>query len=122
MSESYSTSHLAIDFDHWSDLANSDPEAFEARRNQLIEEVIRRAPSHRQQRLRGLQWRLDRVRERSQTPMAACIRISEMMWDALMGEYGLRDTLESLSEPGAVRRTRPRARVFSLDAARRGLS
>lgn len=122
MSESHTMRHLQIDFDHWSDLASSDPAAFEARRNQLIEDVIRRAPAHRQQRLRGLQWRLDLVRSRSQTPLAACIRISEMMWEAVIGEGGLRDTLECVADPAKLPSRRPRAQVVPLRNARRDLS
>ena len=108
-----------FDFEHWSHLASEDPEAFEARRQALIEDLINSAPRHRQPRLRGLQWRLDMVRQRSRTPLAACIRMSEMMWDSLLGEGGLRDTLESLTRAHATQPARPRARVLYLDDARR---
>ena len=59
------------------------------------------------------------VRQRSRTPLAACIRMSEMMWDSLLGEGGLRDTLESLTRAHATQPARPRARVLYLDDARR---
>ncbi len=107
MPKSEPIQHTEIDFDNLSDLAASDPEAFEAQRSALIEQVIQRAPRHRQQRLRGLQWRVDIVRERSQTPLAACIRMSEMMWDTLVGEGGLRDSLEYLSNPADAGLLRP---------------
>jgi hypothetical protein len=119
MPDSYSTRQAHIDFEQWSSLAALDPEAFEARRHQLIEDVIRSAPQHRQPRLRGLQWRLDRVRERSGTPLAACIRMSEMMWEALLGEGGLRDSLECLTQARPQPPRRPSAQVFQLDAVRR---
>jgi hypothetical protein len=101
-----------IDFDDWAKLAKSDPDAFEAQRKKAIEEMIQRMPEHRQQRIRCLQWKVDQVRSRSSTPMAACIRISEMMWDSLVGEGGLRDALAQLgSEPS---QPLPRAAVLQL--------
>lgn len=118
MSDSYSTRQGHFDFEHWSSLASQDPVAFEARRHELIEGVIRTAPPHRQPRLRGLQWRLDMVRQRSRTPLAACIRMSEMMWDSVLGEGGLRDALECLTQARPEPPRRPAARVIPLDRAR----
>jgi hypothetical protein len=100
-----------IDFDEWSKLASSDPEGFEALRTQTLDEVIRHAPEKRQHRLRCLQWRVDQARRTSRTPMAACIRISRMMWDSVLKEDGLLERLESL-------RGAPHARA--LPAAPRG--
>lgn len=119
MSESSTERQSIIDFDHWSDLASSNPEAFEAHRNRLIEDAIRNAPAHRQHRLRCLQWRLDQVRSRAHTPLAACIRMSEMMWDALAGEGGLRDTLGLLADPDAAVPVRQDAVILSFDPGRR---
>ena len=85
-----------IDFDHWSDLAKADPEAFEAKRAEVIEEMIRAMPAHKQHRMRCLQWKIDQVRSQCSTPMAACIKLSEMMWDSLIGPGGLNETLERL--------------------------
>jgi len=34
---------------------------------------------HRE-RLRGLQWRIDRLREQASNPLAACVQISNLMW------------------------------------------
>lgn len=119
MSDSYPIPRGHFDFEQWSSLATQDPQAFEARRHELIEDLIRSAPPHRQPRLRGLQWRLDMVRKRSRTPLAACIRMSEMMWESLLGEGGLRDSLESLAQARPQRLPRVRARVLYLDEARR---
>jgi hypothetical protein len=85
-----------IDFNQWAQLAKSDPEAFEAKRAQLIEETILRMPAHKQQRMRCLQWKIDQVRRQAGNPMAACIKISEMMWDSLAGPGGLQEALERL--------------------------
>lgn len=84
-----------FDFNEWSHLARTDPQAFEVRRAQVIERAIRRAPPEKQQRLRGLQWRVDQERARCASPMAACVRISQMMWESLLGEHGLLDTLQN---------------------------
>lgn len=85
---------LKMDFDQWHSLASEDPQGFEQLRRSLLEEVISRAPQRRQRRLRGLQWRVDQVRSHAPNPMAACISLSSMMWDAFAGEHGLVDTLK----------------------------
>lgn len=87
-----------LNFDQWAQLAKSDPEAFEARRAATIEAAIQRMPAHKQQRMRCLQWKIDQVRDRASNPMAACIKLSEMMWDSLVGPGGLRDALERLGD------------------------
>ncbi len=103
-----------VDFDQWAELAKSDPEAFEARRAEVIEDMISRMPPHKQHRMRCLQWKIDQVRAQCKTPMAACIKLSEMMWDSLVGPGGLKDALERLSmdEPQPL----PRARVLEFPA------
>ena len=85
-----------IDFDDWSELAKTDPAGFEARRAQVIEEFIESAPAGKQHRLRCLQWRIDRARSKAKTPLAACIRLSQMMWESLMGEHGLLEATDDL--------------------------
>lgn len=85
-----------IDFDEWSALATNDPVRFEALRAQALDEAIRRAPPDRQHRLRCLQWRVDQVRRTSRTPIAACVRISRMMWDSVTGQGGLLENLDDL--------------------------
>lgn len=88
-----------IDFEYWSLLASTDPQKFEQLRQDQIELIIEKASSQRQQRrLRGLQWRIDRIREQHKdSAMAACIAISELMWDTF--EH-LSDLLQSTQEYG----------------------
>ncbi len=43
-----------INFDEWSALASTDPEAFEHLRASLVSQVLERAPERRQERLRWL--------------------------------------------------------------------
>ena len=70
-----------IDFDHWSELAKSDPDSFEQLRDRTLQACINRSSSAHQARLRCLQWRIDQIRSQSGTPLAACVKISGIMWD-----------------------------------------
>lgn len=97
---SASTSSPPQNFDEWAALAQSDPRAFEARRSQVIDQAIRKAPAHKQQRLRCIQWRLDTIRLTSRTPMVACLRMNHMLWEAVIGDNGL---LNCLQQPDAAR-------------------
>ncbi|QKT03432.1 DUF3135 domain-containing protein [Ectothiorhodospiraceae bacterium 2226] len=92
------------DFDEWARLAQRDPAAFECRRAEVLEAHIRRAPPHRQLRLRRLQWRVDATRRRTRNPLVACSRLYALMWDAVAGAGGLVETLRG----GAPRRPAPR--------------
>ena len=87
------TERLKMDFEQWSTLASEDPAGFERRRREMIDELIGAASQRCRQRLRGLQWRIDQVRDHSPNPMAACISLSNMMWESFAGEEGLADTL-----------------------------
>jgi len=73
---------MEFDWETWSELARTDPEGFERKRNEAIEAVIASAPEHRRQRLIGLQCRVDLERQRSSSALGACIRISKLMWES----------------------------------------
>ncbi len=107
-----------FDFDEWAILAADDPAAFEAHRAALIEAFIDSTPRERQQRLRRLQWKIDRTRECAPNPVAACIRISKMMWDSLLGDGGLLEALEAAR--GGGRRCRPKSEAKVLAFRRVG--
>ncbi len=100
-----------IDFDEWSQLAAADPPAFEARRAELLEAWIRRSADHRQPRLRRLQWRIDQVRRLSKSPLGACIKINDLMLEALLGEGGLLEQMDTLRGPRPLPRS---ARVIPI--------
>ena len=85
-----------FDFAHWSRLASEDPERFEAERAEVIADLIDQAPSSVRRRMVGLQWQVDRVREKASNPMAACVQMSRMMWDSVLGQGGLLETLDRL--------------------------
>jgi hypothetical protein len=84
-----------IDFTEWAELASADPEAFEEKREEAVESFICSVPGEsRRKRLRHLQWQIDGIRHRSQSPLGACMKISNMMWDSVYGEGGLLDALK----------------------------
>lgn len=84
---------FAIDFEEWSNLARRDPKGFEARRRAMLDSFIEAQPVERRPRLACLQWRVDRIRERSSTPLLACQRLSQLMWNAFAGPVGLMQVL-----------------------------
>jgi len=88
-----------FDFDSLSLLAQSDPQAFEAKRLEMVGQMIESAPESLRQRLRSFQWRIDRERERSDNPLQACIRISNMMWDMVYADRGFLWSLQALADP-----------------------
>jgi len=85
------------EFAEWVALAEQEPATFEKLRLAAIEAYIDSVPDEHQARLRRLQWRIDQERRLARTPMAACLRLSRMMWDSLLGRGGLRDRLDGLS-------------------------
>ncbi len=93
---------ISMDFDYWFDamvdMAKDNPDGFEYLRQQMIDEIIDDAPEKNRRRLIGLQWRGDQERRLARTPMAACIRMSNMMWESVVGEGGLLEKLNSANE------------------------
>ena len=104
-----------VDFEHWSQLAKSDPVAFEKQRARFIEDTINAMPAHKQHRMRCLQWKIDQVRNQARTPMAACIKLSEMMWESLTGPGGLNEALGRLRDGNYS--PPPRARVLDFPSS-----
>ncbi|MGD8588031.1 MAG: DUF3135 domain-containing protein [Chromatiales bacterium] len=88
----------SLDFDAMTAIAKEDPVEFERLRQMAIDEFIESVPPERRGRLRSLQWRIDQER-RNRTPLSACLRISKMMWEHLLGPNGL---LGLLSEEPVV--------------------
>lgn len=95
MAEHSQTSIPHLSFDELAELAQSDPEAFEAYRSQQIEAVINEAPEYLRHRLRGLQFQVDAQRSLHDNPLGSCIKISQMMHDSFAQ---LQDVLNSVSD------------------------
>jgi len=85
------------DFEDWAEMARQDPASFEQMRLAAIDEYIASVPAQQRERLRRLQWRIDQERRLARTPMNACIRISRMMWENVLGRGGLRERFVELS-------------------------
>lgn len=91
-----------LDFDSLARLAQSDPQAFEAKRLEMIAQMIESAPQELRQRLHRFQWRIDMERERSDNPLQACIRISNMMWNMIHADRGFLWSLRAMTEPDGM--------------------
>ncbi len=86
----------SFDFDGWANLARTDQTAFEHKRKKILDAVIAEAPARNQAQLRRIQWKLDRIRELAPTPLAACVRMQELMWDSVLSDDGLLARLRQL--------------------------
>ena len=108
-----------FDFDTWATLAEHDPAAFEHARRAVLTSLIAAAPAESRQRLTGLQWRLDCIRDRASTPLGACVHLSGLMWDRILGDDGLIERLQELNgdRPVAERASRS-ACIVPLRASR----
>jgi hypothetical protein len=104
-----------FDFDYWAKLAQHDPEGFEILRSQYLQDAIERSSPHHRRRLEGLQFQLDLERRRAKTPMAACLKFSEMMMNSLHDE--LLPLLNGLAS-GSVNTVLERARESTRELAR----
>ena len=112
----HSAQHMKpFDFDEWLELAKRDPEGFELRRQAVIENYLNALPLSKQRRMRGLQFRIDMERRRAHTAMGACIKLSSMMWDALVGPGGLTSSIQMLTTSQPRLQLAPRnAQVLSF--------
>ena len=102
----------AFDFEAWALLAKTDPQAFEAKREEEIARLIAKASPHTQARLRGLQWKIDIERRRASNPLSSCTRIFNQMWESVYGERGLLEALQGIEGPSAPER--PAASVLEF--------
>jgi len=98
-------------------LAKEDPDRFEALRLETIDDFISQVPESKRLHLRRLQWRIDQVRDRAGTPLAACVALSRMMWDSFSD---LRECYQELQEDGQPMHPRhPQPRNAKVLAFRR---
>jgi len=101
-----------FDFDGWQKLAREDPDTFEIKRKIIIDAAIANAPQRNHDRLRRLQWKLDRIRDTSSTPLAACVRMQEMLWESVIGRNGLLERLRQIPANGKPGRDSARILQF----------
>jgi len=86
-------------FEELADLGRRDPQALEALGRLLTDDVIRHAGPASRRRLEGLRFRIEMERRRAPNPLAACARLSQMMFESLSELHS------ALNEPGGYRRT-----------------
>ena len=86
-------------FDELLKLAKQSPEELEQLKRKLINEVIDSAGDSLKNRLKGLQFNIDMEIRRSKTPMASCMKISQMMHESI---GRLRTMLDEFESPSPV--------------------
>jgi hypothetical protein len=108
-----------FNFDEWLLLAKSDPEMFEKRRQQAIDALIDTAPGEHQQRLRGLQWRIDMERHKYKDSLVRCQKVFSMMWASVYSDNGLLQALQgrTLAQGHKTDGRRERASVLEFQQA-----
>ncbi len=106
-----------LDFETWMALWRDSPENFESCRAKRIAAYINSVPEKHRERLRCLQWRIDKVRERAANPLAATIAISEMMWKSFDELGSMYKELAGMVDGRQPRRTRRTATVLPFNRA-----
>lgn len=100
------------EFDQLKEMAQNNPEQLEALRLELIEETISLADESTQRKLRGVQFHIDMEIRRAKTPIAACVKISEMMHHSL---NQLRSSLLNEAQETSSTVINSRVRDISVD-------
>ncbi len=79
----WQTLDLGFDFDAMKQMADSDPDRFEAVRAEMIQSLIDMAPEETRRRLQGVQFKVDSIRRITKTPLGVCVKLSKMMWHSV---------------------------------------
>ncbi len=95
-----------LNFDQLSEMWRNDTEAAEAYHRSIIEDFILGLPEDKQERARGLQWRIDQELRKYKDPIARMNRMVEMMWESF---FELDATLNR-----GVSSERPKAKVIEF--------
>lgn len=87
-------------FDELVKLAQTDPEALEALRQQHVSRLIDNAPEAYQQRLKGLQFQIDAHRKiHAGSPLGSCMKISQMMHESFAELRGWLNQISGANDP-----------------------
>jgi hypothetical protein len=66
-------------------LAQGEPEELEALKARLFQELVDNAKTEaRKRRLHGTQFIINMHLQKAKTPLAACIKLSELMWESTL--------------------------------------
>lgn len=68
----------SFDFNEWMNLANTDPDEFQARRQRLLKEMIAAAPEQHRVKLYLLQAKIDTICQ-AHEPLESTILITKML-------------------------------------------
>ena len=71
-----------LNFDELSELWRNDTEAAEAYHRAIIDDFILGLPEEKQERARGLQWRIDQELRKYKNPISRMNRMVELMWES----------------------------------------
>jgi len=86
-------------FEVLAELGRRDPNALQALGRLLTDDVIKHAPRPAsRRRLEGLKFRIEMERQRAPNPLAACARLSQMMFESLSELH------TALNEPNGYRK------------------
>lgn len=72
------------DFDTLLSLHKEDPQELDKVRADLTNAIFENASESSRRRLEGLQFRINMELRRARTPLAGCVKLSNMMHDSLM--------------------------------------
>jgi hypothetical protein len=70
-----------MNHDELSELYQTDPDAFEVRRQEMIEDFITTLPEEKQTAMRQLQWRIDGELSKYKDPIARMNKMVELFWE-----------------------------------------
>jgi Protein of unknown function (DUF3135) len=86
-------------FEVLAELGRRDPKALQALGRLLTDDVIKQAPRPAsRRRLEGLKFRIEMERRRAPNPLAACARLSQLMFQSLSELHAV------LNEPDGYRK------------------
>mgnify|MGYP001162086407 CR=1 FL=1 len=85
-----------LDFDRLAELARTKPQVLERYLRLKVNQIFARAKPEERLHLQQLQFRIDSVKRRTKTPLAACIKLSQMMHDEL---WQLQQALNRSTDP-----------------------
>ena len=105
-------------FEELSRLAQECPADFERLRVTLVEDFIAHAPQRLEQRLRGLQFRIDSSRRLAKSDYGAALRVFSMMWESFESLASLWRELPKELQRDASTAPRRSAAIFRIDASK----
>jgi hypothetical protein len=71
-----------FDFKEWADLYQVDPDAFEQRREAVLEGYVASVDPEARQALEQTLFRIRMIRQRSKSPLQAAMESSKLMWES----------------------------------------